>query len=68
MGDDVLVACTEATAGAQGASQRADDHVDLGGVDILRLCDAATCSTQDTEGPGLIEDDAELVLLFELDL
>lgn len=68
MGHDVLVASTEAAASAQRTSQRTNDHVDLGRVDVLRLSNAAACPTQDTEGPGLIENNAELVLLFEFNL
>lgn len=66
--DNVIVACTEAAAGTQGTGKRADDHVDEGRVDILVLGETSAGTAEDTVGPGLIEDKAELVAEFEFDL
>ncbi len=65
--DYILVSGAEPPAGAQRAGQRPDDHVDLGGVDVLRLGESASGAAQHAERPGLVEHEAELVLLLELD-
>lgn len=65
--DDVLGAGTEAASGAERARERTDDHIDLLGIHVLSLGKTTAGTAQDTKGPCLIEDDAELVLLLELD-
>jgi len=66
--DDFLGAGAEAAAGAERARERADDHVDFGGVDVLVLGDPAARAAEDAEGPGFVQDEAEFVFEFELDL
>lgn len=66
--DDVDGACAEAATGAERAGERADDHVDGGGVDILGFGDAAAGAAEDAEGPGLVEDKAEFVAEAEFNL
>lgn len=68
MSNNVLGAHAEATACAQGPSQGTDNHFYLGRVDVLRFGDAAARSPEDAKRPRLVEDHAELVLLFQLDL
>ena len=58
----------EAAAGAEGAGEGADDHVDGGGVDVLGFGQASALAAQHAEGPGFVEDEAEFVEEFELDL
>lgn len=68
VGDDLLRAGAEAARCAEGACQRSDDHVDLGGVDVLVLGDAAAGTAEDAEGGGFVEEETEFVAAFELDL
>jgi hypothetical protein len=65
---DFFARGAEAAGCAQGAGEGADDHVNFGGVDVLRFRDAAAGSAEDAVGPRLVEDQAELVLELELDL
>ena len=65
---NLVGADAEATAGAEGAGEGTDDHVHFGGVNVLMLSEAATGTAEDAEGPGFVEDEAELVAEFELDL
>ena len=66
--DDLVVSRAETAGCAEGPGEGADDHVDLLGVDVLRLGDAAAGPAEHAKGPRLVEDDAELVLFLELDL
>ena len=66
--DHVLGARAEAAARAERAGQRADDHVHLGGVHVLRLRQASAGAPEHAKGPGLVEHEAELVLCLEFDL
>lgn len=68
MGDYVLGSHAETATCAEGPRQGADDHFNLRRVDVLRLGDATTRSSEDTKRPGLVENHTELVLLFQLDL
>jgi hypothetical protein len=52
--DDFFVAGAETASGAERAGEGADDHVNLGGVDVLGFGDAAAGATQDTVGPGFV--------------
>lgn len=63
--DNILIASTETTACAQRASERADDHVNLLGIDVLGFSDAAARPAKNTKGPRLIKNDTELVLFLE---
>lgn len=65
---DFVGADAEATAGAERACEGADDHVDLGGVDVLMLGEAAAGAAEDAKGPGFVEDEAEFVAEFKFDL
>jgi len=58
----------ETAAGAEGAGERANDHVDGGGVYVLGFCDAAAGAAEDAVGPCFVEDEAEFVFEFEFDL
>jgi hypothetical protein len=42
-------ASAETTTSAERASQRADNHIDLGGINILRFCNTAASSTEDSK-------------------
>ena len=66
--DDLVGPRAEAAGGGEGARHRADDHVDLGGVDVLVLGDAAARAAEDAEGVGFVEDQAEFVFVLEFDL
>jgi hypothetical protein len=68
MFNDVGGASAEATSGTERTSKRANEHVDLGGIDVLGFCETATCSAHDAERPGLVEHEAEFVAEFELNL
>ena len=68
MVDNLLGAGAEATSCAQWAGERADNHVNAGRVAILVLRDAAAGAAEDAKGPGFVEDEAEFVAEFELDL
>ena len=65
---DLGAACAEATAGAEGACEGADDHVDVDRVDVRVFGEAAGGAAEDAKGKGFVEDEAELVFLFEVDL
>lgn len=66
--DDVGGAGAETATGAEGAREGTNDHVDGGGVDVLGFGDAAASTAEDAEGPGLVEDEAELVAEAEFNL
>ena len=48
--------------------ERADDHVDRRRVGVRGLGGAAARRAEDAVGPGFVEDDAEFVAGFEMDL
>ena len=66
--NNLLGAGAEASTCAEGAGERADDHVDLVRVYVLVFGDAAACSAEDSVGPGFVEDEAEFEAGLELDL
>ena len=66
--DDLVGACAEAAAGAERASERSDDHVYFGWVDVLVLRETTAGTTYHAEGPALVENEAELVAESEFDL
>jgi hypothetical protein len=68
MFDNILGASTETAAGAERSCERPDDHVHLRGVHVLRFRKASTGSTKHAKGPRLVENDAEFVFLFQLNL
>ena len=68
MRDHVVGAGTETASSTERACKGADDHVNLGSIDVLGFRETTTSSSEDTERPGLVEDKAELVAKFELDL
>ena len=68
MFDDFGGAGAEAAAGAEGAGEGTDDHVDGEGVDVLVGGEAAAGAAEDADGVGFVEDEPEFVAVFELDL
>lgn len=68
MMNDLLRTSAETTTSDEGSRKRTDNHVDLRGIDVLVLCKTATVSAKDTEGPSLVENQAELVLEFQFNL
>lgn len=65
--DHLFRAGAEATSRDQSPGQTADNHVHVRGINVLHLGHAAACGAQDAVGPGLVEDDAEFVLVLEAD-
>jgi hypothetical protein len=68
MSHHVRSACAESTTGAERTCEGANDHVYLGGVNILGFRETSTRSPKNTKGPCLIQHKAEFVAEFELDL
>ena len=66
--DDICGAGAESTTCTERAGERTYEHVNLGGIDVLGFSQSATSSTHNTEGPGLVEHEAEFVAELELDL
>lgn len=59
---------TKPARGLQAVSQRSNEHVDLGRGDVVELGETAAGAADGAEGEVLVEDEAEFVLLFQLDL
>ena len=62
--DDFFGASAEATACAERARERADDHVDIIWIDGLEVCKAGATGAEDAVGEGFVEDETELVSEF----
>lgn len=60
--------CAKTTPGNNGTSERTNDHINLGRIDILVLRNTTTVASKDTERPGFVQDEAEFVLEFEFNL
>ena len=65
---DLVRASAETTACTKRACERAHDHVDFSGVDILVFGDPAAIPPENAKGPSLVKDKTEFVAEFELDL
>lgn len=59
---------TETACGAETGSNRTDQHVNLGGGDIIKLGEAAAGPSNGSEGESFVEDETILVLALEFDL
>ena len=59
---------TETACSAETGGDRTDQHVNLGGGDIVKLGEAATGSSNGSKGEGFIEDETVLVFSFEFNL
>jgi len=68
MGNNVCGTCAKSTTGTERSCERANDHVDLRGIDVLGFGQTTAGSPKNSEGPGLVEHKAELVAEFKLDL
>lgn len=68
MVDDLLRSCAEASSSNQGSGQRTDNHVDFGRINILMLRNASSRPAKDTKRPCLVQNEAKLVLQFQLNL
>lgn len=66
--DDLFVTSAETSGCAERARKRTNDHIHFGGVNVLSFRYTAAGATEDPIGPGFVEDEAELVLEFELNL
>lgn len=66
--DNVSGAGAEAATSAEGPTQGTDDHVDGGGVDVLRFRETASGAAQDAEGPSFVENEAEFVAETQFNL
>lgn len=67
LGDNTC-AGTEGTAGGERLGDGADDDVDRRGGNVVEFGEAPTRATDSADGERLVEDEAELVLLFEFNL
>jgi hypothetical protein len=68
MSHDIRSACAKSTTGAERTCEGANDHVYLGGINILSFCETSTSSPKNPKGPCLVKHKAEFVAEFELDL
>jgi hypothetical protein len=59
---------TETTRCAETGGDRTDQHVNLGGRDIVKLGETSAGSSNSSERESLVEDEAVLVLVLEFDL
>jgi len=59
---------TEATCRAETGGDGPDQHINLGGGDIVELGETATGSSHGSEGECFVEDKTVLVLVLEFDL
>ena len=59
---------TEATCSAETGSSRTNQHVDLGGRDIVKLGETTTGSSDGSEREGFVEDKTVFVFALEFDL
>jgi hypothetical protein len=66
--NNLLGTSTEASTCHERTSQRPDDHVDFGRINVLVLGDTTASAAQNTERPSLVQDETELILESQLDL
>ena len=59
---------TETTCGAETGGDRTDQHVNLGGGDVVKLGEATASSSNGSERECFVEDETVLVFVLELDL
>lgn len=67
LGDDARRGA-ERTGGAERFGRGTDEDVDGWSRDVVQFCETTACASDGTEREGLVEDEAELVLIFEFDL
>ena len=59
---------TEATCGAEASGDGSDQHIDLGGGNIVKLGETTTSSSNSSERECFVENETVLVLVLEFDL
>jgi len=59
---------TETTCGAETGCDGSDQHVNLGGRDIVEFGETTTSSSNSSERECLVENETVLVLMLEFDL
>jgi hypothetical protein len=68
MSYDVCSAGAESTAGTERSCEGTNDHVNLGGIDVLGFGQTTAGSSKHTKRPCLIKHKTELIAEFKLDL
>ena len=66
--DDDRRSSTETTCGTETGGDGSDQHVNLGGRDIVKLGETTAGSSNCSEREGFIENETIFVLVFEFDL